>query len=77
MNALKGECLCLREISIKVNKFFIVICVFCLRLTLQYCCCMFTCLSSVFYTGIVVACLLLYPLTYGYTDDVAIFLFFR
>ena len=48
MNALEGECLCLCEISINVNKLFIVICVFCLR-----CPC-----------SVVVACLLVYPLFY-------------
>ena len=31
MNALEAECLCLRGISINVNKLFIVIFVFCFR----------------------------------------------
>ena len=48
MNALEGECLCLREISINVNKLFIVICVFCV---------LFPCSA-------VVACLLVYRLFY-------------
>ena len=33
MYVLEGECLCLREICINVNKLFIIIFVFCLRCT--------------------------------------------
>ena len=44
MNALEGVCLCLRDISINVNKLFIVVFVFCL-------CCPYS---------VVVACLLHY-----------------
>ena len=49
INALEEECLCLREISINVNKMFIVIFVFILLFV------------PFFYTDVVVACLLLYP----------------
>ena len=31
INAFEAKCLCFREVSIDVNKLFIVVCVFCLR----------------------------------------------
>ena len=75
MNALEGECLCLREISINVNKLlavlllrvYLFICFFtyCILLLPVYF------LIPFVYTDVVVACLLLYPIFY--TDIVAIF----
>ena len=52
-----------------------VYCVFCLRLSLQNCCCLFICLSAIFILHFVVASLLLNPLFY--TDIVAKSLFIR
>ena len=49
MNALEGERLCLCQISINVNKLFIVIVVFYLRLSLQCWFCMITRLSPFLY----------------------------
>ena len=67
INALEGEYICLRDISINVNKL----------LAVQCCYCMFTCLSAFFILHFVVACLFLNPFLFIfiYTDVVAIFLF--
>ena len=61
MNALGGEYLCLREISINVNKLLAVF-----LLSVYF---------LLFYSDVVVACLLLNALFY--TAVVAIFLFIR
>ena len=73
ISALDGECLCISEISINVNKLlavllfpvYLIICFFILRFFV-------TCLllNPIFYTGVIVACLLPYLLFY-----IAIFLF--
>ena len=52
----------------------IVACIFSLRLSLQSCCCLFTCLFP-FYTAL--CCCLFTSLSLFYTDVVAIFLFIR
>ena len=44
--------------------YVIVICISCLRLSLQSCCCIFTWLSPFLYCTVVVACLLLYTFLY-------------
>ena len=78
MNALEGECLCLGEISINVNKLlavlllpvylFIRFFLYCTLLLLVY-------FLISFYAAVVVACLFLYSLFYA--DVVAIFLLIR
>ena len=50
-NALKWECLCV--ISINVNNLFIILLFILFTLSLQCCCCLFTCLSPSFYTDVV------------------------
>ena len=71
INAREEECRCLREISINVNKLVIVICVFCLHLSLKSCCCLF--IPFLYCT---VVCLFI-SLPLFYTDVVAKFLFIR
>ena len=61
MNALEGECLCLGEISIHVNKLFMVIFVVYLRYPLRYSVVACLLVYHLFYIDVVVACLLLYP----------------
>ena len=63
INALEGECLCLREISINRNNLFAVL-FLSVYLFIRF-----------FYTDIVVACLL--PNFIFYTDVIAIILFIR
>ena len=54
MNALEGECFCLREIFTNVNKLFIYTCVFCVCMYVYFC---VRCPYSVIF-----ACLLVYVL---------------
>ena len=64
---LSDECTW-RRMSLPSRNFYkckqvvyvIVVCVFCLRFSLQSCCCLFTCLSPFLYCTVVVAWLLLY-----------------
>ena len=76
MNVLEGECLCLLEISINVNKLLAVLLlpVYPLFFILHF---VVVCLllNIFFYIYVVVACLLLYPIFY--IAFVAIFLFIR
>ena len=49
MNALEGEYICLRKISINVNNLFTLLPFVYLCLSLHSCCCLFTCLSPFLY----------------------------